>query len=202
MNGDTTTDLRDLIERLRSGDESARRQMLDRVYVRLSRIAAAMFHKEFPRLRGRHDVESVVDEAWARLLKAVENQTPESVEHFYAVVFQKVRQVLLDMARRESRAAGLRAVNGPGLVPSPGQESEPGDDSNEPSRLAIWTEFHREVENLPPEEKLVFDLHYLGEFNQAQVARLLEMHPKRVSRLWLSATSRLAQWLDDIRDVM
>ncbi len=64
MNGETTADVGNLIERLRRGDESARRELLDRVYHRLRRIAAATFRKEFHRLRGRHDVDSVVDEAW------------------------------------------------------------------------------------------------------------------------------------------
>jgi RNA polymerase sigma factor (sigma-70 family) len=203
MNGDTTADLRDLVERLRSGDDSARRQLLDRVYHRLRRIAASMFHKDFPRLRAQHDVESVVDEAWARLMKAIETRPPESVEHFYALVFQNVRHVLLDMvrnqARNEQRVQQCHDSNG-----SPGSDlsRERGDDTHDPSRLAIWTEFHQEVEKLPAEERLVFDLHYLGEFNQVEVARLLDMHPKRVSRLWLAATGRLAHWLDGFRDVM
>ena len=38
--GDTTADVGDLIERLRNGDDSARRALLERVYHRLRRIAA------------------------------------------------------------------------------------------------------------------------------------------------------------------
>ncbi len=203
MSGDTTADLRDLVERLRNGDDSARRLLLDRVYHRLQRIAAAMFQKDFPRLRAQHDLDSVVDEAWARLMLALEGEPPESVEQFYGLVFHKVRQVLLDMARRQSRheqrrAQSLEEPNGSRR----GADFDIDDDTHEPSRLAVWTEFHREVEKLPRDERLVFDLHYLGEFSQAEVAQLLSFHPKRVSRLWLVATGRLAQWLDGFQDLI
>jgi hypothetical protein len=44
MNGETTSDVRDLIERLRAGDDSARQALLERVHHRLRRIAAAVLH--------------------------------------------------------------------------------------------------------------------------------------------------------------
>ncbi len=202
MSGDTTADLCELIERLRNGDDSARRRLLDRAYHRLQRIAVAMFQKDFPRLRAQHDVESVVDEAWARLMQALEGELPQDVEQFYGLVFQKVRHVLIDMARRQTRHEQRRANS---LTSSNGfnreAEFEVDDDTHEPSRLAIWTEFHLEVEKLPRDERLVFDLHYLGEFSQAEVAQLLSFHPKRVSRLWLGATGRLARWLDGFQEL-
>ena len=84
MSGDTTADVRDLIERLRRGDDSAREALLERVYSRLRRIAAATFHTEFPRLRDRHDLNSVVDEAWMRLMGALENVVPSHLKSFTA----------------------------------------------------------------------------------------------------------------------
>jgi hypothetical protein len=43
MSGDTTADVDRLIERLRTGDDSARRALLDRVVHRLHRIARSTF---------------------------------------------------------------------------------------------------------------------------------------------------------------
>jgi RNA polymerase sigma factor (sigma-70 family) len=204
MSGDTTEDLRDLIERLRNGDDSARRLMLDRVYHRLQRIAAAMFQKRFPTLHAQHDVNSVVDEAWAQLMMAMENSPPDSVEHFFSLIFRKVRHVLHDMARRENRPLRQQMQEMPDAAStnSPGAIQEPCDDTHEPSRLAILTEFHEEVGKLPDEERLVFELYYFAEFTQSQVADLLKIHPKRVSRLWLSATSHLAHCADGLQEVV
>jgi hypothetical protein len=102
MNGETTSDVRDLIERLRAGDDSARQALPDRVHHRLRRIAAAALHKEFPGLRAQHDLDSVV-EAWVQLMKALETTRPATVEGFFSLVFLKVHHVLLDMARRQGR---------------------------------------------------------------------------------------------------
>jgi RNA polymerase sigma factor (sigma-70 family) len=50
---------------------------------------------------------------------------------------------------------------------------------------------------LPPSEKQVFELYYYNGLTQVEAAAILGLHPKRVSRLWLQATSRLAEWLGD-----
>jgi len=200
MSGDTTSDVRHLIERLRAGDDSARQALLDRIHHRLRRIAATVSRKEFPRLRSQHELESVVDETWAQLMTALQTTHPATPEGFYDLVFRKVRHVLLDMARRQGRHDNHRQ-----RVPlDPGGSADAGlcdipDTTHEPSRLAVWTELHREVEKLPDTQRRVFDCHYLAGFSQAETARLLDMHPKEVSRLWLAAAGRLADWLGECR---
>ena len=200
MSGDTTSDVRDLIERLRAGDDLARQALLERIHHRLRRIAAAVSRKDFPRLRAQHDLESVVDEAWAQLMTALRTTQPETPAAFYNLVFRKVRHVLLDMARRQGRHDHFGQQ-----MPLNAEESEDAglcdvpDTTHEPSKLAVWTELHREVEKLPDSQRLVFDCHYLAGFSQAETARLLDMHPKEVSRLWLAAAGRLAEWLGECR---
>ena len=103
MTGDTSAELQGLIDRLQHGDESARGELLARAYHRLRRIASAIFHRDFPGLRDRHDLESVVDETWARMMRALETARPPTVEDFLRLVAHKVRQVLLDMAGRQKR---------------------------------------------------------------------------------------------------
>ena len=146
-----------------------------------------MFHRDFPGLRDRHDVESVVDESWARLMRALETVRPPTVEDFLRLVAHKVRQVLLDMAghqkKRDDRLRG--DANG---HRDPIGQGEPADDSLEPGRLAPPTEFHRQVENLPIDQRTVFDLHYYTDLPQAEIARLLGLHPRKVSYLWVAAT--------------
>ena len=84
------------------------------------------------------------------------------------------------------------------MGPSLSQAADAGDD---PARLAFWTEFHQEVAGLPEAERAVFDFHYYAEFPQAEIAQLLGLHPKQVSRLWLAAAGRLAQWLDGLEGI-
>lgn len=201
MTGDTTEDLRGLIDRLARGDDSARAELLARAYHRLSRIAAAMFHRDFPGLRDRHDLESVVDESWARLMRALETVRPPTVEDFLRLVAHKVRQVLLDMAGHQRRRD--ERLGDPGAYDRDGSPRlDPADDSLEPGRLALLTEFHRQVENLPADQRTVFDLHYYTDLPQAEIARLLGLHPRKVSYLWIAATERLAEWLEGLDEML
>jgi RNA polymerase sigma factor (sigma-70 family) len=201
MSGDTTADLQDLIDRLRRGDDSARAELLTRAYHRLCRIAGSMYHREFPRLKDRHDLESVVDESWSRLMRALETARPPTVQDFLRLVAHKVRQVLLDMADQQQRRDDwvqdglLNAPEDSGLV-------EPSDHSLDPSRLALLTEFHRQVENLPEAQRTVFDLHYYTDLPQSEIARLLGLHPRKVSYLWVAATEQLAEWLDGLPEFL
>jgi RNA polymerase sigma factor (sigma-70 family) len=193
----TSADLQGLIERLRDGDLEARRELLQRAYHRLLRIAGTLFHEDFQALRGRHDLESVVSEVWLRLIGALEATQPQTVERFFGLVFHKVRQVLLDMASRQRRDDLHRRDGQADGDDSAGQAPfDWADTTHDPERLAVLTELHDQIDKLPPDQRTVFDLHYYGGFSQAEIAQMLELYPKQVSRLWLAATGRLAKWLD------
>jgi RNA polymerase sigma-70 factor (ECF subfamily) len=195
---DTTTDLQLLIDRLRRGDDAARRELLRRAHDRLIKIAGKVFQQDFPALHGRHELESVVSEVWMRLAGALEKTQPETVEGFFGLVFVKVRQVLLDMAERQRRVDRRRepARGGPdGSDATP--DLDPADTTHEPGQLALLTEFHEQIEKLPEDQRRIFEMHYYGGFSQAEIAAMLDLHRKQVSRLWLAATGRLAQWLDE-----
>jgi RNA polymerase sigma factor (sigma-70 family) len=196
---ETTNDLQLLIDRLRGGDEGARRELLQRAHDRLLRIAATVFRQDFPALHGRHDLESVVSEVWIRLAGALEKTGPETVEGFFGLVFLKVRQVLLDMAQRQRRtdARRGRGMRGPGDSDGPA-DLDPSDTTYDPGQLAVLTEFHEQIEKLPEDQRRIFEMHYYGGFSQAEIAQVLGIHRKQVSRLWLAATGRLAQWLEGL----
>jgi RNA polymerase sigma factor (sigma-70 family) len=59
----------------------------------------------------------------------------------------------------------------------------------------MLTEFHQQVETLPVDLRTVFELRYYGGYTQAEIAQILSLHPKQVSRRWLAATGRLSRWL-------
>ena len=198
MSGTTSQDIAGLLERLRRGDEAARRAILERAYHRLMRIAATVFHEDFRSLRDRHDVESVVSVLWIRLVAALEKTQPETPENFFRLVFVHVRQALLDLARRQRRD-DARRCNGrldAGQSDAPAA-FDPADTTQDPARLALLTEVHEQVATLPDDERTVFDLRYYGGYSQAEIAQLLGLHPRKVSRLWFAATARLAQGMGD-----
>jgi RNA polymerase sigma factor (sigma-70 family) len=197
MRENTSADLQDLIDRLRGGDRDARQELLRRAQNRLLRIAAAVFHEDFPALQGRHDLESVVSEVWTRLAAALDATEPQSVEGFIGLVYHQVRQVLLDLARRQrrndlqERAGPLDANDAVALT-----DLDRGETTQDMGRQTVLAELHDQVEKLPAQEREVFDLHYYGGFSQAEIAQMLKLSEKQIRRLWLAATGQLAKWLD------
>ena len=60
----------------------------------------------------------------------------------------------------------------------------------------MWTEFHEKVATLSEQERAVFEMHYYLELPQAEIARMLDLHPRKVSYLWVAATEKLGEGLD------
>jgi RNA polymerase sigma factor (sigma-70 family) len=197
MGDDSNTVLQALLDRMNQGDRAARREVLERACGRLRRLAGTMLAGSFPALAAHHELDSVVHETWLRLLQALEKTELPTVADFFRLAAHKVRQVLLDMADRQRRRA---AREGPGL----GGDSASGGfaaaagQTLDPARLALWSEFHARVANLPEDERQVFELHYYLELPQAEIARMLDLHPRKVSYLWVAGTQRLADDLDGV----
>jgi len=201
---DTNTSLQGLIERLQQGDDSARRPLLERAYARMRRLAGAMLHRSFPELAARHELDSIVNETWLRLLQALETTHPPTVADFFRFAAHKTRQVLLDMVERQGKLQQREITGLDGRCDD--SHSIPAYDSPnatyDPARLALWTEFHQKVATLSEEERSVFDLHYYLDLPQSEIAKLLNLHPRKVSYLWVAATEKLAEGLANIEGML
>jgi RNA polymerase sigma factor (TIGR02999 family) len=93
---------------LRAGDETARGELLEAVYAAIHRIARSHLRKERP----DHTLQptALVNEAYLKLFGRAEIQFADRA-HFFAVVSQAMRRILVDHAR--ARATVRR---GEGLV--------------------------------------------------------------------------------------
>jgi RNA polymerase sigma factor (sigma-70 family) len=188
MNDDSTlADVEALLVRLRRGESDARHKLLMRTYERLRKLAAALLSRSFPRLRERHQLESVVHEAWIRLDQALAGTHPATPLDFFRFATHKVRQVLLDMVSRADRCHEQPL--------SADDSAEPADPSADPAQLACWTEFHERVEHLPAAQREVFELRFYHGLTNRQIAEMLGLAEKPVSRLWLAASEQVAQAL-------
>jgi RNA polymerase sigma factor (sigma-70 family) len=195
MNQAGSIELQSLLDRMRQGNREARRQLLERACERLRRLAERMLYGSFPELARRHELDSVVHETWLRLLQALDTTEPPTVADFFRLAAHKFRQVLLDMAQGERRRA-QRELLGLSGTDSQGPALPAASTTCDPARLALWTEFHEKVATLSEQERTVFDMHYYLDLPQAEIAQVLELHPRKVSYLWIAATEKLGEWLD------
>src|SRR5215468_9983552 len=195
MAEDGSVELQGLLDLLRKGDREARRLLLERACERLRQLAGRMLHGSFSELARRHELDSVVHETWVRLLQALDKAEPPTVADFFRLAALKFRQVLLDMAQGERRRA-QREVLGLSGTDSAAPAPSPASTTHDPARLGLWTEFHEKVATLSEPERAVFEMHYYLDLPQAEIARVLELHPRKVSYLWIAATEKLGEGLD------
>src|SRR5207249_7240219 len=121
------------------GGDGGRRDLVQRAYERLRKLAGTILRQSFPGVQARHEVDSVLSDTWVRLDQALAAARPPTVVDFLRLAAHKVRQVLLDLAERQKRLreherstpAGDSAATTP---------YDPAQSTYDPARLALWTE--------------------------------------------------------------
>jgi RNA polymerase sigma-70 factor (ECF subfamily) len=192
--------LQSCIERLQAGDPAARAEIMHQACERLRLLTRKML-KGFGRVHRWEDTDDVLQNALLRLWKALERVTPNSSREFYGLASLEVRRELIDLARHYYGPEGegakhvTRSAEGPSSQSAP-PAAEPADLTHDPGRLALWTDFHRHVEALPPEEREVFDLLWYQELKQVDAAAVLGISEATLKRRWVSARLRLHQALE------
>jgi RNA polymerase sigma-70 factor (ECF subfamily) len=194
MSETTLTRLQICLERLRAGQTEARDELILHSHGRLTALARRIF-QDFPKLRSAVETGDVVNDAYLRLRRALEQITPENVRDFFTLAALQIRRVLLDLVRQREGRDGARRP--PVALPSPDYPSamEPAETTYEPSRLAAWREFHEAVEKLPPEEREAVDLLWYQELSQDEAAELLGVDKSTIKRRWRRAREKLAHVL-------
>lgn len=201
MTNDASIHLQALIDRIQRGDKEARRELLERACQRLRRLAARLMHDRFPALQAHHELDSVVHETWLKLVQTLDKVEPPTVADFFGLAAHKIHQVLLTLADRQRRLARREALGWTG-GPEGSSRGEPADTTHDPARLAVWTEFHARVASLSMQEQTVFEMHYYLDLPQVEIARLLNLHPRKVSYLWIAATDKLTEGMTEADDLL
>ncbi len=196
---DSTTEIQLRLDRLRAGDESARDELLDIARVRLGRLARKML-RGYPGVRRWEQTDDILQNVALRLCRALETIRPESVHSFIRLAALQIRRELIDLARHYEGPEGLGRHHGSRAGPDgAGTTSEPPDsssDTDDPARLASWSEFHETIESLPDAEREVFDLLWYHGLTQREAAALLGVTERVAKRRWRSARLKLHEMLD------
>jgi RNA polymerase sigma-70 factor (ECF subfamily) len=199
MTDSSSSQLQRWLDLLKTGDPAARDRLLEHVCERLRRLTRKLFDKQ-DRLRSYLDTDDVFQSAMMRLLRAMTAAPPASSAEFFALASRQIRRELIDLARHhygpqgrgthEVVASALEAADTPPAVERP-------DSTYNPEELARWSEFHRKVEALPPEERAVFDLLWYQGLSQEEAAAVLDLSLSTVKRRWLAARLRFQDGLPD-----
>lgn len=186
----TSTMIQLRLDRLRTGDLSAREELLGIACRRLSRLA----HRMLGRFRGVsrwEQTDDVLQNASLRLFRALADVRPSSVRSFINLAAVQIRRELIDLCRHYDGPHGAGRHHA-SRDRSDGPAGRHGTldgvyDSDGPDRLAAWTEFHDTIANLPYEEREVFHLLWYQGLSQAEAAALIGVSERVVKYRWRSA---------------
>jgi RNA polymerase sigma factor (sigma-70 family) len=179
-----------------AGDQPAEpivRALLERSVRRLQLLCGSLLHRKYRRLTMpplNLQTDDMVGAVVERLLKAMRTTHPQTVRQFFGLVNQHMRWELNDLARRlDEQASAVELLEGKVVAPV-----------SSASRLS--PEGHRmleAIENLPDEEREVFDFIRIQGLTQAETAQLIGVSAKTVQRRLNRSLLLLSQELDDLR---
>ncbi len=169
------------------------RALLDRAVRRLHLLCATMLHRSYPRLTQppmNVQADELLGAVAERLLKALREARPRTVRQLFALANQHMRWELNDLARRldeQPVAVNLRDE----LVPSPSSSAS----GLTPDGLRML----RAIDELPEDEREVFDLVRIQGMTQVEAAQLLGVSAVTVKRRLSRGLRLLAEQLADLR---
>jgi RNA polymerase sigma-70 factor (ECF subfamily) len=195
MTGDCTTFIQQCLIRLRQGEPGAGDELIRAAGDRLIELTRAML-RDYHRLRRWEETDDVLQNALVRLHRALQSVVPESPRDFYRLATLQIRRELIDLSRHYFGPAGRVRYDGndPLVDAARSGAGGPGeftDTTLDPGKLAVWTDFHRQVQELPDEEREVFDLVWYQNLKQTEAAELLGVPPRTVMRRWQRACLKL-----------
>jgi RNA polymerase sigma factor (sigma-70 family) len=146
------------------------------VQASVARLARKML-KGYPRVARWEQTDDVLQNALIRLDRALKTVTPPTARDFFRLAAAQVRRELIDLARRyygpEGQGAHHSTRPGTGKADAASDHRrEPAESTYDPGRLAAWTEFHRRIEELPQENRELFDLLWYQGLSQPEAARI------------------------------
>jgi len=181
-----TTELRDLLGRVAARDRAAREELLRRSAGNLERLTRKLM-AGFPTVRRWEQTADVVQNATLRLLRALEQVSPESPRQFFGLAAEQVRRELIDLARHYYGPHGV----GKNHASRAGEAPEVAAAGSDPDGLADWQAFHEGVAALSESDREVFGLLYYQGLSQAEAAELLGLSVAAVQQRWQRARLRL-----------
>jgi RNA polymerase sigma factor (TIGR02999 family) len=171
-----------LLQGWRDGDQKALDALLPLVYNELRRLAHFHLNKERP----DHTLQSaaLVHEAYLRMV-GVEAPLWEGRTHFFAIASQLMRQILVDYARR--RGAGKRGGSVCLLSLEDVGEKARG---KEMDIVALDDALQRLAE-IDPRQSRIVEMRFFGGLTLEEISTALEIGPATVQRDWTAARAWL-----------
>jgi RNA polymerase sigma-70 factor (ECF subfamily) len=203
MAPDPDPDIAGLLDRLRSGDQTALAELFARHRDRLRRMVELRLDH---RLAGRVSASDVLQEAYIDALKRVEHYFAKPDQPFFGWLRLVVGQRLADV-HREHTAGKRNAARDVGLHGGPGADSaclaacllgNLSSPSHAAERNETFVLLEDALARMDPLDREVLALRHFEELSNTETAELLGIQPAAASKRYVRALARLKQILESI----
>jgi RNA polymerase sigma factor (TIGR02999 family) len=186
---DATSEITDLLVRVRAGSAAAVDALYRLVYGRLKVLARQ-------RLRGAStptlDVTSLVHEVYLRLANASRLPTQDR-QHFFATAGRAMRQIIIDHARRRGSAK-----RGGARVATTLDDAHGADRGIPIEHIVAIDQALTRLAHSSPHLVSVVELCFFAGFTTEEAAEALGVSSRTVKREWQKARLLLGVWLRDL----
>ncbi len=180
----TAGEITELLKRVKVGDTEAEAELLSQVYPDLKRLASARLSSW---KSGGLQATELVNEAYLRVFGSDTPVDWQNRAHFFAVIAQQVRNILVDHVRKRRKGGHLSVEldDSVGNIPS----------TNGPADIEITAldEALLRLESVDGRAARVVLLRYFGGLSLEEVAEVLGVNISTIKRDWTFAKS----WLFD-----
>lgn len=189
MNAVSSQNITQLLQAWSEGDQAALERLLPLIYDELYRLARGYMNRELP----GHQLQAtaLVNEAYLRLAHWKEAQWNNRA-HFFGVVAQLMRRVLVDFARSrdyEKHGGGKRHVTLDEAMPLAQSRDED---------LVALDDALQSLAEIDARKALIVELKFFGGLSVEETAELLKLSERTVMREWSLARAWLFQSLNNV----
>ena len=183
----TPGEVTSLLDRIRTGDASARDRLMAVLYPELRKVAAKLLRPD--RRGGTLQPTALVHELFLKLA-GQQDATWQDQAHFFAVASQLMRRILVDHARR--RTAGKR---GGSTVAVPIDEAHVFSDAQLDLVIQVDTALYK-LAALDRDQVRIVELRYFAGLSIEETAAALGLSARTVSREWALAQAWLRREME------
>jgi RNA polymerase sigma-70 factor (ECF subfamily) len=169
------------------------RELLGRAVRRLHLLCINLLYQSYPRLMRpplNLQPDELLDAVVERLLKALREARPATVQQFFSLACQHMRWELNDMARRLDEQPAVVELQ-EGMVPAP--------PSSGSGMSGVARRMLEAIDGLPEDEREAFDLIRIQGTTTNEAAKVLNVTVRTVQRRLNRGLVLLAQALSDLR---
>lgn len=181
------------LARLQAGEPGAVNDLLEHSVQRLQHLTRKML-AGFAQVHRHEQTDDVLQNALLRLTRALKESPPTDVRHFFRLAALQIRRELIDLSRRYS-GRNVRSIDAASDEGSQVPDLMPVEQTNDPRRIAEWTDFHRCIADLPEKEREVVDLLLYNGLSQQEAAEIMQVDVRSIKRYWQRARLALFERL-------